>query len=101
MHHPNVVTIYYVGKQKETPFLAMELASGATLADRMQRRRVDFGEMIAIAVQVASALRMAAQLDMVHGDIKPGNILMMADGAVKLSDFRPRSPRVPVNGAFI
>ncbi len=87
VHHQNVVTIYYVGKQKETPFLAMELVAGDTLADRMKKRRIGFGEMVDIAIQVASALKMAAQIDMVHGDIKPGNILIAEDGTIKLSDF--------------
>lgn len=87
VHHQNVVTIYYVGKQKETPFLAMELVAGDTLAERMKKRRISFGEMVDIAIQVASALKMAAQIDMVHGDIKPGNILIAEDGTIKLSDF--------------
>lgn len=96
VHHRNVVTIYYVGKQKETPFLAMELVAGDTLAERMKKRRIEFGEMVGVAIQVASALKMAAQLDMVHGDIKPGNILIADDGTVKLSDFglaRQMSPK--------
>jgi hypothetical protein len=87
VHHPNVVTIYYVGKQKETPFLAMEFVAGRTLADRIEGERIGFGQIIDIAVQVASALGMASRLDMVHGDVKPGNILIQADGTVKLSDF--------------
>lgn len=85
--HPNVVPIYYVGKHDGAPFLAMELVAGQTLLERMSKRGFSFSEIASIAVQLTDALRFAHQLDLIHGDIKPSNILVQEDLLAKLSDF--------------
>lgn len=87
VNHPNVVHIYYVSRDEQKPFLAMELIHGPTLADRLRDGPLPYVEIVDIAIQVADALRQAAQHDIVHGDIKPGNILLCDEGQVKLSDF--------------
>ena len=87
VNHPNVVHIYYVSHDEDKPFLAMELIHGPTLADRLRDGPLPYDEIVDIAIQVADALRQAALYDIVHGDIKPGNILLCDEGQVKLSDF--------------
>jgi uncharacterized RDD family membrane protein YckC len=85
--HPNVVHIYYVGRDERSPFFAMELIEGPTLADRLQKRPLPFGRVIEIALQIVDALKHAAHYDIVHGDIKPSNVLEAGADTVKLSDF--------------
>ena len=87
LNHPNVVTIYYVGRNVDEPFLAMELVGGQTLRQRMQRGPIDYPEAIEIVTQLIAALRHAAKSNIVHGDIKPNNLLIDEANHVKLSDF--------------
>lgn len=87
VNHPNVVHIYFVGKSDNSPYFAMELISGPTLADRLADGPLEFREVAKIATQIASALKHAARYDIVHGDIKPSNILQANSENVKLSDF--------------
>lgn len=85
--HPNVVTIYYVGKEDGNPFLAMELVNGDTLNQRIAAGDLAYQETASIGLQLASALRASFDLDIIHGDIKPSNVLIARDGTAKLSDF--------------
>jgi uncharacterized RDD family membrane protein YckC len=87
VNHPNVVHIYFVGREDKVPFFAMELVPGLTLADRLRQGPVPFADMITVAEQVIEALRHAAEFDIVHGDVKPSNILTVQENTVKLSDF--------------
>ncbi len=88
VNHPHIAHIYFVKRDPQTPYLAMELATGGTLGDRLkQRGPLRFVEVANLAEQLADALRHAAEFDIVHGDIKPNNILISADGRAKLSDF--------------
>ncbi|MBP85471.1 MAG: hypothetical protein CMJ64_01950 [Planctomycetaceae bacterium] len=87
VNHPNVVHIYYVGRDDDSPFLAMELVDGETLADQLARGPLPFADIIDIAIQVVDALRHSVSYDILHGDIKPSNILLTRDGTAKLSDF--------------
>ncbi len=85
--HPNVVQVYFVDAEAEIPFLAMELVPGITLEDRLQAGTMEFLEIIDVAIQATKALKAAAQYHIVHGDIKPANLLMSTEGTLKLSDF--------------
>ena len=85
--HPNIVTIYFVGKQEGNPFLAMELVSGEPLNDRIAKGEMPFAEITSIANQITDALKHSYELGLIHGDIKPSNILLEKDGTAKLSDF--------------
>lgn len=88
LNHPNVVTIYYVGRQDEEPFLAMELIAGPTLAEKLRSEgTIPYADAIRYAIQVASAMHHASQFGIVHADIKPGNLLIAGEGRIKLSDF--------------
>jgi len=87
LNHPHVVTIFYVGRHEGEPFLAMELVEGETLSDTLKRGPLPYPRVIGVAIQVADALRHAHQFGIVHGDIKPSNLLVVDETHVKLSDF--------------
>ncbi len=87
VNHPNVVHIYFVGRDDDSPFLAMELVGGGTLADRLSLGPLPYAEVIEIALQLADALRHSVKFDIIHGDIKPSNVLLTDADHVKLSDF--------------
>lgn len=87
LNHPNVVTIYYVGRHGEDPFFAMELLPGPTLGKVIETEPLPYGDVIHFARQVCSALSQASRLGLVHGDIKPGNLILSGDRTVKLGDF--------------
>lgn len=87
VNHPNVATIYHVSRDEGDPFLAMELVDGGTLAARIREGPVPFSEIALMASQIVEALHVSLQFDIIHGDIKPNNLLMKKSGDVKLSDF--------------
>ena len=90
--HPNVVHIYYVGREEASPFFAMELVAGPPLSELLDKGPLEFDAIINVALQVVDALAQSAAFDIVHGDIKPSNILIAGKDKqgrtlVKLSDF--------------
>ena len=85
--HPNIVTIYYVGKHEKSPFLAMELIHGKTVAELCADGPMAYSQLYSIAAQMTDALKFSHELDIIHGDIKPSNILVQQNGIAKLSDF--------------
>lgn len=86
LNHPNVITIYYVGGEDE-PFLAMELLPGPTLAQAIENGPLPYEDIIRYGRQVCSALSQASRLGLVHGDVKPSNLILAGRGVVKLGDF--------------
>lgn len=88
LKHPNIVVIYDVGKYQERPFLAMEYIAGHSLAAVVQKGRALPPPYVAgIVAQVADALDHAHSQNIVHRDIKPGNIIVGANNHVTLTDF--------------
>lgn len=85
--HPHVVHIYFVDRHKGSPFFAMELVHGQTLKERLEKESLDYAEIVKIGLQVTDALAHALKYDILHGDIKPSNILQNENHDVKLSDF--------------
>ncbi len=86
LNHPNICTLYDVGRQGETDYLVMELIEGATLATRINRGALPVAEVLKIGSQIADALDRAHRAGVVHRDLKPGNIMLTRSGA-KLMDF--------------
>lgn len=87
VEHPNIVTIYYVGKQDGVPFFAMELVNGPSMSERISEGTLPFRQISQVARQITQALEFSFGLDIIHGDIKPPNILLQPNGLAKLSDF--------------
>ncbi len=87
LNHPNILTVYDVGQLGDDHFIATEYVDGVTLRQRMTRAEASLGEILHIASQIASALAAAEAVGLVHRDIKPDNIMLRADGYVKLLDF--------------
>ncbi|MGW1343637.1 protein kinase domain-containing protein [Kribbella sp. NPDC002412] len=86
--HPNVVATYDVGAAGEHVFLVMELVSGPDLSQLMRTSGLPSGKLVAdIAVQGARALDAAHGAGIVHRDVKPGNLMLAADGTLKMTDF--------------
>ncbi len=86
--HPSVVQVYDVGEDERGPFIVMEYVEGETLADELNRRgRIPAADVVAIGIQLCSALEAAHAERLVHRDIKPQNVLRRRDGRVKLADF--------------
>ena len=87
LNHPNIVTIYEVGADNSTRYIASELIEGETLRQRLACGRMQVGEVIEISIQVAAALAAAHSAGVVHRDVKPENIMLRPDGYVKILDF--------------
>src|SRR6478672_9627067 len=87
LNHPNILTVYEIGEDHSTHYIASELIDGETLRQRLERARIEVGEAVDIAIQVASALAAAHEAGIVHRDINPGNIMLRPDGYVKVLDF--------------
>ncbi len=87
LNHPNILTVYDIGKVEGLPFIAMEFVDGETLRHRMGNVALPPADTVAIVLQVASALAVAHEHGIVHGDIKPENVMLRSDGYVKVLDF--------------
>lgn len=87
LNHPNVVTIYFVGEEQGQPYFAMELVAGNTLAEIRRQGPIPYRDLAEIAYQMTLALEHAQAFQLVHGDIKPSNVLLDEQQQVKLSDF--------------
>jgi len=85
--HPSIVTIFDVGREGDTAFIAMELVEGKDLRDLIADVSLTPSRSVAIAAAVAEGLSYAHERGIVHRDIKPGNIMVLADGRVKIMDF--------------
>src|SRR5213596_1784489 len=87
LNHPNILTVYEIGEDRSTHYMASELIEGETLRQRLMRERMQLREAVDVAIQVASALAAAHEAGIVHCDIKPENIMLRPDGYVKVLDF--------------
>ncbi|MCR5750485.1 MAG: serine/threonine protein kinase [Kiritimatiellae bacterium] len=87
--HPNIAQIYSYGISKGMPYIAMELVAGGSLYSLMKANpgKTDIQRVIKICQQTAMALQCATDQGFVHGDVKPENILLDANGNAKLVDF--------------
>lgn len=86
--HPNIVKLLDVGQEGRFHYLVMEYLEGCDLDQIVAgRQRLCAGEAVAIAIQVADALALAADYGIIHRDIKPGNIRLTPQGVVKVMDF--------------
>jgi Tol biopolymer transport system component len=86
LNHPHICTLHDVGREGDTDYLVMELVTGETLANRLQRGRMPTPDVLRLGAQIADALDRAHRAGIVHRDLKPGNVMLSKNG-VKLLDF--------------
>jgi serine/threonine protein kinase len=88
LNHPNIVTVYDVGKEGNVAYMAMEFIEGVELRSLLaEGRALPVSQAVSIAAQVAEGLAYAHEHGVVHRDIKPANIMVLTDGPVKITDF--------------
>ncbi len=88
LNHPNIVSIYDVGKEEDIHYIVMEYVDGITLKDYIQQNgALPWEEAADIAISILSALHKAHRHNIIHRDIKPQNIIMTSDNVPKVADF--------------
>lgn len=88
LNHPNIVTIYDVGKSGDVAYIAMEFLEGRELRDIMNERGIlPVEQVLDVVAQVAFGLAYAHEHGIVHRDVKPSNIMLVRDGHAKITDF--------------
>jgi serine/threonine-protein kinase len=88
LNHPNIATIYEEVEEAEgVVHLILEYIPGQTLAERIAKSELKLEEALTIALQIAEAVAVAHEHDVIHRDLKPGNIKITPEGKVKVLDF--------------
>ncbi|MEO5988956.1 MAG: protein kinase [Candidatus Eisenbacteria bacterium] len=101
LNHPNICTLFDVGREGDTDYLVMELIEGETLAQRLGRGALPVADVLKLGAQIADALDRAHRAGVVHRDLKPGNVMLTRGGA-KLMDFglaRATGMAGPISGS--
>ncbi len=85
--HPNVCTVFDVGRDRDTHYLVIEFLTGRTLAAELGAGRLSLDRGLDYAIQIADGLARAHALGVIHRDLKPANLMLTEDGFVKILDF--------------
>jgi alkyl hydroperoxide reductase subunit AhpC/predicted Ser/Thr protein kinase len=87
LNHPNLCTIYAVDDTAGVPIIAMEYISGRPISQSARGDRLAIESLLSIALQIAAGMAAAHAAGIVHGDLKPENVMVTAEGLVKVLDF--------------
>src|SRR5450755_3020477 len=87
LNHPNIVTIYELGRDASSHYIAMELVEGKTLRELLASSLLPMRKVIEIAAQIADGLTKAHEAGITHRDLKPENLMVSPEGVVKILDF--------------
>jgi Tol biopolymer transport system component len=87
LNHPNILTVFDIARQDESPYIVSELLEGETLRDKLQRGELAVKKAIDYALQITRGLSAAHERGIFHRDLKPENIFVTRTGQVKILDF--------------
>ncbi|HVZ80879.1 MAG TPA: protein kinase [bacterium] len=101
LDHPNIVQILTVDKAENIFFMVMEYVDGKNLAQLIQETPLTYKEAVDIVIQILNALQYAHEKNVIHRDLKPGNILLTAERKAKITDFGTALIQTGKSGATI